>query len=85
VKPVTPADTTSSVDGADGLTVTVPLAGAVFAIVTVALTGSLAADAPSVAWTSTCSVSPRSPLPASARSSVAPVSPPIGAPLRSQR
>jgi hypothetical protein len=85
VKPLTLADTTSSVDGAAGLTATVPATGAVLATVTLWVTVSLAADAGSVAKTSTWIVSPRSPLPARERSSVALVSPLIAVPLRSQR
>ena len=68
--------------GAAGLTVTVPAVGSVVATVAFAETPSLAWFCGSVTWTSTVIVSPRSPLPACERSSVAAVAPAIGVPLR---
>ena len=85
VKPLTVAVTMSSLEGAAGLTFTVPVAGTELATVALALAASLVAPWLSVAVTSTRMASPRSPLPACARLRVDAVAPLIAVPLRNQR
>jgi hypothetical protein len=85
LKPLTVAVTMSSLEGATGLTFTVPVAGTEFATVAFALAASLVAFLLSLAVTSTRMASPRSPLPASARLRVDVVAPLIAVPLRNQR
>src|SRR6185312_7035332 len=81
-KPLTTADTVSLTDGWTGRTVTVPAVGSVVATVVVSVTVSDTWFCGSLADTLTEIVSPRSPLPASARFRVAPVAPAIAVPLR---